>query len=253
MYDLIMYIFKYNKLDTKFHIIYDELENELNSSEKGISKSFDKKMKNIYKIQSKTIDIFQQLTNYLSQDDTKLNIKRKVLFIINILIGMIPTFLIFHYTGIFRIISIILATTMLGMNAIANGMLNGIIYSKEDVMKTLYDGVLGRNEELCELQDKYVNFIGTEINKIIKEKNIDINSDKNASKKVMKILKDNNINTVEEVKFYEDKIDSEAMKKEDNGYVFYQEEKNETYENEVPETAMTKTKSRKRIKKDGDK
>lgn len=254
MYDLIIYLIKHDKLDLKFYNKYDSLIEEIKKGENQLSKNFDKEMKKIHKIQRKTINISMGMTEYLSKDQEELHNKRRFLTVINFLISIIFIILTFKYSGIVRIMSLIMSISTFGTNIAGNIIINNIIESKDEIINTLSDGVEDRNNDLCKLQEEYVNFAGKQISEMRKE--IDIYNDKNASSKIIQKLKEKNIGLIEQISFYDEepKEESKAPSKEQTNEYKYDEKKEyfNHYEDNQDIT-IPKTRSKKRIKRDGDK
>lgn len=252
MYDIIRYIIKNNKLDREIAKLYTELIEELNGD--SISQDFDKKMEKIHRMQFKAINVAIIITNCLSQDDRTLHKKRIQLFLFNTLIVILSTIIGFKSMGIYKALSFLLGALVATGNIIGNKALDSVIYNKEDSIQTLYDSVMARNEYLSEIRDKYAEFASKKVDKIIKEKNIDIINDKNAATKVMAELKTYHVGAFQEISFFDANEEYHETDKKNDIYLFASNEREETYQTE-PTTIEeeNKPKVKKRIRRDGDK
>lgn len=220
MYDIFRYIFKNNKLNSMFYMMHDELMKELNNDK--LSSSFYSNMQYIHVVQSKNKNVAEGLIDYLSQDQKILNRKRKIQFYINILINMVPAFLATNYIGVYQVISIVFAIAIFIANIVADVLLSAIIYSKENVIKKLHEGIMLKKDELEKLVNKYVDFVS----------------------------KENNITCCMELSFNDDK-NEDIKNKDNNEYVF----STDNDQKEISESKLTsnKPKVKKRIRRDGDK
>ena len=98
MYDIIRYINRYKKLDKRIDKLYNEINDETSKNQN--SKSYDNKMIKIHKLQAKAMDNVKIITDYLDQNQDVLHMKRRRLFILNILIVIITIIMGINYVGI---------------------------------------------------------------------------------------------------------------------------------------------------------
>ncbi len=201
MYDIIRYINRYKKLDKRIDKLYNEINDETSKNQN--SKSYDNKMIKIHKLQAKAMDNVKIITDYLDQNQDVLHMKRRRLFILNILIVIITIIMGINYVGIYKIIAFLISLVVATGNIIGNKALKSIINKSEDDIEKMIANVESRNQQLDELVNKNNKYNFSEVFKIIKEYGIKPD-DKDAEKRILGILRERGINSIQKKSLFED-------------------------------------------------